>query len=89
MNAKGIVGFLLCVAGVVIASLGHLIAPKWLILAGALLLPGCLLLFNEYQARRFFRNSGSGMDVYDSTGFRHGGHEDSFHAGGSSDGTAD
>lgn len=88
MSTKSIVGLLLSVAGVVVTSLGHLIDPKWFLLAGALLLPGCLLLFDEYQASRFLRNSGGGMDVYDSTGFRHGGHEDSFHVGGN-DGAAD
>ncbi len=88
MSVKSIIGFLLSVAGVAVASLGHLIDPRWFLLAGALLLPGFILLFTEYQSRRFLRNGGSGMDIYDSTGFRHGGHEDSFHVGGSN-GSAD
>lgn len=80
MRAKDIVGLVLTIAGVVAASLGHLVHYKWFWLAVALLVPGCILLFNAYRAREFLRSGAGGMDIYDSSGFRHGGHEDSFPA---------
>jgi hypothetical protein len=78
LSAKDIIGLVLTIVGVITASLGHLVHYKWFWLAGALLLPGCLLLFNAYREREFFRSGAAGMDIYDSSGFRHGGHGDSF-----------
>lgn len=78
LSAKSIVGLVLTIAGVLAASLGHLIYYKWFWLAGALLIPGCLLLFNANRAREFLRSHAGGMDVCDSSGFYHGGHVDSF-----------
>jgi hypothetical protein len=78
LSAKDIIGLVLTIAGVIAASLGHLVHYRWFWLAGALLLPGCLLLFNAYRAREFLRSHPGGMDVCDSSGFYHGGHVESF-----------
>jgi hypothetical protein len=71
LGAKDIIGLVLTIAGVIAASLGHLVNYKWFWLAGALLLPGCLLLFNAYREREFLRSGAGGMDIYDNSGFRH------------------
>ncbi len=96
MSAKSIIGLVLTIAGVIAASFGHLVHYKWFWLAGALLFPGCLFLFNAYRAGEFLRGHPGGMDVCDSSGFYHGGHAGSFPAGdsnysdtGGSDGGAD